>query len=331
MPRVGRAGRAPTAAAIPLPGILLTLRVILAGESNGAQAAGACTQHAAAARSGPASCRPCLLTSPARAPLPTPPRRFTVGWLQLRRFESHLAERAAERQQAELAGHEEQGYPSFKTAVQQGPQSSSALCAALLEAAGILPDAQGRRVGVDAAQEDGSAAGGAATREGAAGGAAAEAGAAAAVRYLHARRQLYDSMEAALLDCGLALGGCTGFRCACVLAMVGAADARCVGCLPRPGAAPPLQGAARPAAGAAGHAARSGSHCGYEFPCPARASKRGPRPLPAAAPAEASSTQGLGLGDMFTRDGQQLKPVLRELQVPVRAIVLPLRDRQAAG
>ena len=59
------------------------------------------------------------------------------------------------------------------------------------------------------------------------------------------------------------------------------------------------------------------------------------RPLPAPHPhvpgADASSTQGMGLGDMFRRgaDGQ-LQPVLQELQVPVRAVVLPIADAQAA-
>lgn len=38
-----------------------------------------------------------------------------VGWLELRRFEAGLAERAAKQWEAELAQHEEQGYPSFKT------------------------------------------------------------------------------------------------------------------------------------------------------------------------------------------------------------------------
>lgn len=47
-------------------------------------------------------------------------------------------------------------------------------------------------------------------------------------------------------------------------------------------------------------------------------------------PTDASSTQGMGLGDMFRREGDQLKPVLRQLEVPVRAVVLPLADPQAS-
>lgn len=44
------------------------------------------------------------------------------------------------------------------------------------------------------------------------------------------------------------------------------------------------------------------------------------------------TTQGLGLGDMFTRDPASgaLRPVLEELQVPVRAVVLPLTDAAAS-
>lgn len=57
------------------------------------------------------------------------------------------------------------------------------------------------------------------------------------------------------------------------------------------------------------------------------------RLLPSPAPAAASTTQGLGLGDLFTRapGSGALRPVLTEVAVPVRAIVLPLSDRQASG
>ncbi len=62
----------------------------------------------------------------------------------------------------------------------------------------------------------------------------------------------------------------------------------------------------------------------HTLPCPTL-----PVP-PFCTPSDASSTQGMGLGDMFRREGGQLKPVLRELEVPVRAVVLPLADAQAA-
>lgn len=94
------------------------------------------------------------------------------------------------------------------SALKSGPQSSSAMCAALLEAAGILPDAQGRRIGVQGKQAAGEGVAGQDGGAGAVGGEAGIAGAAAAVRYLHSRRQLYDAMETALLERGLALGGC---------------------------------------------------------------------------------------------------------------------------
>ena len=43
-------------------------------------------------------------------------------------------------------------------------------------------------------------------------------------------------------------------------------------------------------------------------------------------------TQGLALGDLFTRDADgALQPVLEALAVPVRAVLLPLRDQSAAG
>lgn len=123
-------------------------------------------------------------------------------------------------------------------ALKAGPQSSSAMCAALLEAAGILPDAQGRRIGVQGEPRQGAAgaaegaaaggmAGGTAGIDSAAGGMAGS-GSAAAVRYLHARRQLYDAMEAALLERGLALGGCCRASypvCVCATGRTGASAA----------------------------------------------------------------------------------------------------------
>lgn len=114
------------------------------------------------------------------------------------------------------------------------------MCAALLEAAGILPDAQGRRIGVQGEQRQGAAGAAEGAEAAAAGGKAGEmagemAGSAAAVRYLHARRQLYDAMEAALLERGLALGVC------CVVGVPAGAGTGwvlpCV-CVPRGG--PPL-------------------------------------------------------------------------------------------
>lgn len=55
---------------------------------------------------------------------------------------------------------------------------------------------------------------------------------------------------------------------------------------------------------------------------------------PLVNPADAGSagaTQGLSLGDMFSLGpAGELQPVLRELAVPVRAIVMPLLDRQAS-
>ncbi|PSC73568.1 Translation initiation factor IF-3 [Micractinium conductrix] len=46
----------------------------------------------------------------------------------------------------------------------------------------------------------------------------------------------------------------------------------------------------------------------------------------------ATVTQGLALGDLFTRDADgALQPVLEALAVPVRAVLLPLRDQSAAG
>lgn len=43
------------------------------------------------------------------------------------------------------------------------------------------------------------------------------------------------------------------------------------------------------------------------------------------------STQGMGLSDLFTLEEGKLKPVLTALAVPVRAIVMPLTDAQAAS
>ena len=46
--------------------------------------------------------------------------------------------------------------------------------------------------------------------------------------------------------------------------------------------------------------------------------------------AEASSTQGMGIDDLFSREGGTLLPVLTALQVPVRAVVMPLTDERAS-
>lgn len=177
------------------------------------------------------------------------------------------------------------------------------MCTALLEAAGILPDAQGRRIGVQGKQAAGDGAAGEVGGGGAMGGEAGIAGAAAAVRYLHSRRQLYDAMETALLERGLVLGGCwhqQGCYHVAQCHKVGHAPGCCVCCCMLAQSAgiiktPPFS------------------------------------PRFRAPVADASSTQGMGLGDMFRRgaDGQ-LQPVLRELEVPVRAVVLPIGDAQAA-
>lgn len=200
-----------------------------------------------------------------------------MGWLQLSRFEAHLQERAAAEEAASDEGHEAQGYPTFQASLKAGPQSSSQLCAAMLEAAGVLPHAQGA--------------------EGEAAGRAGEGGAsvaAAAVMHLQLRRRLYDTMEASLLDRGLSLGGC------CCLHAAAAALAGGCNTVTQP---------LRPALG------------------------EPVLPTPAAAAAGTATTQGLGLGDLFTRHPATgaLQPVLVELAVPVRAVVLPLTDKQAAG
>lgn len=82
-----------------------------------AAAAQACARHACCPPAPPL--QPC---TPAPTSHPVNPRLVTcttlaVGWLELRRLEAHLAERAAKEWEAELAQHEEQGYPSFKTCV----------------------------------------------------------------------------------------------------------------------------------------------------------------------------------------------------------------------
>ena len=46
--------------------------------------------------------------------------------------------------------------------------------------------------------------------------------------------------------------------------------------------------------------------------------------------AEASSTQGMGIDDLFSREGGTLRPVLTALQVPVRAVVMPLTNERAS-
>ncbi|EFN53062.1 hypothetical protein CHLNCDRAFT_54034 [Chlorella variabilis] len=43
-----------------------------------------------------------------------------------------------------------------------------------------------------------------------------------------------------------------------------------------------------------------------------------------------SNTQGMALGDMFKIEGGRLRPVVTVLPIPVRAIVMPLSDIQAA-
>ncbi len=103
---------------MPLAYIMLTLLVIIVGALKGSDL------------SWPSGCRPtcscaagvrrhacCPPAAALHAPTSHPPAPIcAVGWLELRRFEAHLAERAAKEWDAELALHEEQGYPSFKTA-----------------------------------------------------------------------------------------------------------------------------------------------------------------------------------------------------------------------
>lgn len=101
-----------------------------------------------------------------------------VGWVQLRKYEQQL--HALQEQSGGLQGSD------------SGPVSSSAACTAKLEAAGVLPDRQGRLAGHAV---DGADAAGAAARS---------------VKLLTARRRLYDAMEASLLRDGLILGGCCG-------------------------------------------------------------------------------------------------------------------------
>lgn len=140
------------------------------------------------------------------------PHARAVGWLQLSRFEERLHAARTQRAGDEGAAsqrpaHELQSLhrAAHEAALQDRRQPSAAqLCAAVLEAAGILPDSEGRRVGVGGALavEDGRAVmqAEAEGREGAV--------AAAAVAHLQSRRKLYDAMEASLLEKGLALGGC---------------------------------------------------------------------------------------------------------------------------
>lgn len=126
-----------------------------------------------------------------------------MGWLQLTEYEARLhASLEAGDEAAAAAAHEEQGYPSLQASLRAGPQRTSQLCAAMLQANGVLPDPQGRHLG-EADDVDVDADG--------AHQAAAE-GAAGAVDHrllgerLASRRRLYDLMESALLDQGLALG-----------------------------------------------------------------------------------------------------------------------------
>jgi len=71
-----------------------------------------------------------------------------VGWVQLSRYEARLhalreeTDAAARADATGGAASEMQGYPSFTASLKQGPQSSSQLCAAMLEANGILPTLQ---------------------------------------------------------------------------------------------------------------------------------------------------------------------------------------------
>ncbi len=55
-------------------------------------------------------------------------------------------------------------------------------------------------------------------------------------------------------------------------------------------------------------------------------------PAPSAPlPAPPGGTQGLSLGDLFSVHGRGLKAVLHELEVPVRAVVIPMQDAKVAG
>lgn len=107
-----------------------------------------------------------------------------VGWFRLRSYEKQLQ---SLHDQGQPGGTRSDG---DRTAKLQGRDpgdltSSSAACAAKLEAAGVLPDAQGRLAGHTA-----------------------DAAAGIEVKLLAARRRLYDAMESSLLTEGLSLGGC---------------------------------------------------------------------------------------------------------------------------
>ena len=97
------------------------------------------------------------------------------------------------------------GLPSLQAGLAAGTrQRTSQLCAAMLEANGVLPDPQGRRLG-EADDDADAGADGAQLAAGAAGGVGAADHRLLGQR-LASRRRLYDSMESALLHQGLALG-----------------------------------------------------------------------------------------------------------------------------
>lgn len=123
------------------------------------------------------------------------------------------------------------GHPSFKSSLRQGPQRTSQRCAAMLEASGVLPNAQGQRAaGAEAVQ--------AGTDEAAQQWEAQQRGGGldpqAVGALLTSRRRLYDAMEASLLDKGLALGLWAHLVTSCLVAgggcwTKGPASARCAG------------------------------------------------------------------------------------------------------